>query len=516
MRGASAGRPAQGRFGVFLAGAAAFLMTLAPMLLLAPSAQAELGAVADPAQAGGPSGFAYCVVEGAYCSFTGTRDVAYGAAGSFRDKVAVTGGVLCDNGVFGDSFVGTLKGCYTRPSQPGPPPSDPALAGYAYCATEWSRCTLPGASFDVAYGAAGAFRFQFGLTGEVDCNNGVFGDPNPGVLKACFAKPGAPPAPTPPPSPWPAEGSPTGFSFCAPEGGSCAFAGLTQDVAYGIAGRWMHLAAVSAGVACANEAFGRDPYPGYLKACYTRPAAPLPPDTAPIGNGPRAGADAGRLVVWVVPAAPGDALAPRFGCNANAVDAAIAYLESIFPGKSGAPLDIQAVCVVNDAHPWNTSVHAGSYVGPDGAINDPTDGYTDDTRVLKWRLYNWFTTNHPDWQTRNGLVFGWVGYANHNGEAMGMVNGWSAVGAETCPVKPYCAQWPEQAIFEHELGHLLGAYHYPDEAHQGIGDCGYASVMNYCSAFLGEQRFDATNHDIVWENLWDATATTHFPQRTDT
>ncbi len=65
---------------------------------------------------GGPSGYTYCADENQYCRFSDTEDVAYGANGSFYYHSAVTGGIDCDNGTFGDPAYGTAKACYTRQS----------------------------------------------------------------------------------------------------------------------------------------------------------------------------------------------------------------------------------------------------------------------------------------------------------------------------------------------------------------------------------------------------------------
>jgi hypothetical protein len=61
-------------------------------------------------------------------------------------------------------------------------------AGYTFCANEGQRCAFSGTQ-DVAYGANNHFNYKYSLTGGVDCNNSVFGDPVWGVSKACFIKP---------------------------------------------------------------------------------------------------------------------------------------------------------------------------------------------------------------------------------------------------------------------------------------------------------------------------------------
>jgi thermitase len=51
-----------------------------------------------------------CATEGATCSFTGTREVRYGASGTFTSKI-IAGATACTNAVFGDPIRGTLKSC---------------------------------------------------------------------------------------------------------------------------------------------------------------------------------------------------------------------------------------------------------------------------------------------------------------------------------------------------------------------------------------------------------------------
>ncbi len=52
-----------------------------------------------------------CAVEGANCTFTGTRTVRYGANGIYATKV-VNGATACANWVFGDPVYGATKYCW--------------------------------------------------------------------------------------------------------------------------------------------------------------------------------------------------------------------------------------------------------------------------------------------------------------------------------------------------------------------------------------------------------------------
>ncbi len=153
-------------------------------------------ALANPAP---PAGYQFCAWEGEHCAFGGTADVAYGAEGRFNYRSAVSGGVQCINEVFGDPNPGVRKACFIRPAVATPP------AGYEFCAWEGEHCGFGGTA-DVAYGANGRFAHRSAISGGVHCVNEVFGDPNPGVRKACFIRPAAArPTPTPWPQPIPTQ-----------------------------------------------------------------------------------------------------------------------------------------------------------------------------------------------------------------------------------------------------------------------------------------------------------------------
>ena len=195
----------------------------------------------------------FCATEGGFCAFTGTMDVRYGANGSFFFKT-LTDGTACINGVFGDPAPGTPKECAIRtPSTP--PPTD-----WVFCAPEGGVCAFPG-TMEVRYGANGLFVVKT-LTGGTACTNDVFGDPAPDTPKQCAIR-----APAMPP--------PTDLTFCALEGGFCAFTG-TMDVRYGANGSFV-FKTLTDGTACTNAVFG-DPAPDTPKHCAIR-TPPTPPPT---------------------------------------------------------------------------------------------------------------------------------------------------------------------------------------------------------------------------------------------
>ena len=140
-----------------------------------------------------PNGFTRCAGEGGRCNFSGTRDVAYGAAGGFNYRYGVTSGIDCSNNVFGDPRKGADKSCYMKDS--GATTSSSLAVGYRRCAREDERCNFSGTK-DVAYGGDGGFVYRPGVTGGIDCNNKVFGDPRKGADKSCYIKDTAAPAAT--------------------------------------------------------------------------------------------------------------------------------------------------------------------------------------------------------------------------------------------------------------------------------------------------------------------------------
>jgi hypothetical protein len=87
------------------------------------------------------------------------------------------------------------------------------------------------------------------LTNGTACINDVFGDPLYGTPKACAFR-----LPSPP----------TEWTFCAAEGGVCAFTGA-REVRYGANGVYVYQTLLD-GTGCTNHVFG-DPLYGVVKSC---------------------------------------------------------------------------------------------------------------------------------------------------------------------------------------------------------------------------------------------------------
>jgi hypothetical protein len=146
--------------------------------------------MSTPAAAQSTSTWTTCAKEGGLCSFTGTREVRYGANSTWtvRQIAASGGGVQCWNGVFGDPVPGVVKSCQlkaTTETVPTPTPT-PTPTGWTFCSNEYAKCSFSGTR-RVRYGADTRWvaRDLVASNGGVSCSNGVFGDPAPNTVKRC-------------------------------------------------------------------------------------------------------------------------------------------------------------------------------------------------------------------------------------------------------------------------------------------------------------------------------------------
>jgi alpha-L-rhamnosidase len=131
---------------------------------------------ANPGSYGGPTGFTKCAAENGTCAVTGTEEVAFGANGIYT-YAAESASVACSGTVFGDPDYGVVKACYTGPVTAGP-------SGTTYCGPENGLCSFYGA--ETVYFGAGSDWTSKTISGGTPCTDGVFGDPDYGVVKACY------------------------------------------------------------------------------------------------------------------------------------------------------------------------------------------------------------------------------------------------------------------------------------------------------------------------------------------
>ena len=133
----------------------------------------------------------------------------------------------------------------------------PYTGGWSFCASEGEYCQVPYGG-QVLYGAQGQYFSQY-VNGGIYCGNIAFGDPIPGVRKACWVQPDSSGG-YPPPSP---QGN---WTYCATENQICQlphYGNLT--VRYGANGRFNYLRAQDQ-ILCSNDVFG-DPNFNVRKHC---------------------------------------------------------------------------------------------------------------------------------------------------------------------------------------------------------------------------------------------------------
>jgi hypothetical protein len=86
--------------------------TSVPVTLTSTATRTLVAASLTPTVTQTPgSSWIFCGDEGKFCSFSGTKNVRYGALGLYNYKT-LTNGSDCSNGVFGDPIVQILKQCY--------------------------------------------------------------------------------------------------------------------------------------------------------------------------------------------------------------------------------------------------------------------------------------------------------------------------------------------------------------------------------------------------------------------
>ncbi len=185
------------------------------------------------------SGWTLCANEGQACEFSGTRDVRYGANGSYFTGT-YTDSVACGNSTFGDPINGVEKVCevYVNHGE--------TVANWSYCAKEGESCRFPGTR-EVRYGADGNYA-NGTYSDTANCDNATFGDPIRGTVKSC-------------------EVNINDWIYCAAEGETCNFSD-TREVRYGANGSYV-TQTLTDGTACDNATFG-DPIRGTVKACHYR------------------------------------------------------------------------------------------------------------------------------------------------------------------------------------------------------------------------------------------------------
>lgn len=127
------------------------------------------------------------ITAGSGCSWTASSTanwitITSGASGSGSGTTAYS--VAANPSTSSRSGTLTIAGTPYTVTQNGSIGAGPK--GYTFCSLENQRCSFSG-SLSVAFGSNGLFAYKT-LAGGADCTSGIFGDPNPGVNKACFTK----------------------------------------------------------------------------------------------------------------------------------------------------------------------------------------------------------------------------------------------------------------------------------------------------------------------------------------
>ncbi|MDM4765584.1 hypothetical protein [Pelomonas sp. SE-A7] len=223
---------------------------------------ALLALTALPARA--QSDWTPCAEEGQTCRVKGEVLVRFGANGSYAFKV-MRDAQACTVDTFGsDPLQGVRKRCelssgWRQHSSYRTWWGGNADRDWVVCASEGDYCRVSG-SVKVRYGADGRYAEHQAGNGGIACNNGVFGDPSPGIAKQCAYRRNDGPQGNSN-----AGNSGLPWSQCAREGGYCSFRGPGM-LRYGAEGRYVYREANN-GIACNNESFGTDPRPGESKRC---------------------------------------------------------------------------------------------------------------------------------------------------------------------------------------------------------------------------------------------------------
>jgi len=303
---------------------------------------------------------------------------------------------------------------------------------WTQCAVENGTCSFTGTQ-QVRYGAITGYVYKT-LTGPVQCNNAVFGDPAYGATKTCAIMPAA--------------ATPT-WTKCASEGGTCSVPG-TRQVRYGATDKWVYKT-VTTSVICGNSVFG-DPAVGINKTCEyasdtstaPAPTTPAPAPTAPpttvlsvptnIANGSTVSLECGKTYqgtlelngksnVTVTTAgtcgkatiSPGRAITGWTKSSGNIWSAPIAFTP-VQVALNGAPL--------SKAH-WPNSGWATSTSGmPSSDLSGANMVYQENDYVVKMQALStnsvgtakpfyvegklWMLDTAGEWAVQNGRLYVWT------------------------------------------------------------------------------------------------------------
>ena len=132
----------------------------------------------NPGNYGVPTGYTQCATENNTCAVSGTESVAFGANGIYTYAIE-SSATACNDTNFSDPDYGVVKACYV-----GSVTSGPSGVTTTYCGPENALCSFSGT--ETVYFGAGSDWTSKTITSGTPCTDGVFTDPDYGVVKACF------------------------------------------------------------------------------------------------------------------------------------------------------------------------------------------------------------------------------------------------------------------------------------------------------------------------------------------
>ncbi|MEW5868517.1 MAG: hypothetical protein AB1894_04525 [Chloroflexota bacterium] len=164
---------------------------------------------------------------------------------------------------------------------------------------------------------------------------------------------------------------PSGYSWCANEGGTCSFSG-TADVAYGADNKYTIKTGIANSIACTNDAFGCDPNYGVTKACYFKNlTAPCNPNND-------------QIALFVEPDYKGDCVVKNYGDYRNSGSIGLSN-DSISSIKVGA----NALAVICEHDDYYGSCNI--FTGDDSNLSDNGPGG-------EWVSSVWVDNRNPSYK----------------------------------------------------------------------------------------------------------------------
>lgn len=263
-----------------------------------------------------PPGVAACAIDFGTCALLPgiTATVYYGVGSTYLTKAGVTSSFSCQPSTFGsDPVPNVVKTCYVQAASTAGGFIATALpAGATACTGEGGTCSLlVGTVATVYYGVNSQFYAKQSVTGSFGCNVNTFGgDPDPYVVKACYA------VTTSPGGEFLAAATPSGAGQCAGEGGTCVLLpGTVATVYYGAGTNFAVREGVTVSIACSVPTFGFDADPNVVKACYaviTSSAGAILTNASPSGATQCATAETGVCII-----APGTSATVYYGAGSG-------------------------------------------------------------------------------------------------------------------------------------------------------------------------------------------------------